>query len=510
MPTYEIDGPDGKTYEIDGPPGATRDQIIAKVQAGLGASQAAPQPQPEKPGWLADSIRAIPGGLAKGVAGVVGLPGDVRGLMDQGADWAMGKLGVPASQIEAGRNKRESIPLQAATSSGLNSAISTPFGGYYKPQTTAGKYAETISSFAPSALAPGSALARVSRVAVPGAASEAAGQAAEGTGYEGLARAGGALAGGLAVGWVESALSKGSRPPIPTGDDLRTQANALYKEADNAGIAIAPDSYSNLVDDISAAVKDAGTHPKLHPKVAGVLESLQEAKGSALPLGDLERLRRIAKGAASSIEPDERRVASVIVDKLDDFTDGLTQSDVVSGDPKAAGLLSEARGIWAKFRKSETIDNLIERAKNRATTQNGNVAASLRAEFQALLKNKKAMRGFSPEEVDAIKKVARVGPVSGTLAALGAMRPRGLVGAIQAASGGTAAVMAANPLAAVPAITAAGIGQGSQWGLNALTKSNALRAGDLMRAGPGLLNQAPSISTNKLLLDGLLSQAAHR
>jgi hypothetical protein len=32
MPTYSIEGPDGKTYSIDGPAGATREQVIAKIK----------------------------------------------------------------------------------------------------------------------------------------------------------------------------------------------------------------------------------------------------------------------------------------------------------------------------------------------------------------------------------------------------------------------------------------------------------------------------------------------
>jgi hypothetical protein len=32
MPTYSIDGPDGKNYSIDGPEGATRDQVIAQIK----------------------------------------------------------------------------------------------------------------------------------------------------------------------------------------------------------------------------------------------------------------------------------------------------------------------------------------------------------------------------------------------------------------------------------------------------------------------------------------------
>lgn len=38
MPTYSIDGPDGKTYSIDGPEGATRDQVITKIKERQGQS----------------------------------------------------------------------------------------------------------------------------------------------------------------------------------------------------------------------------------------------------------------------------------------------------------------------------------------------------------------------------------------------------------------------------------------------------------------------------------------
>ena len=33
MPTYSIQGPDGKTYSIEGPEGATREQVINAVKA---------------------------------------------------------------------------------------------------------------------------------------------------------------------------------------------------------------------------------------------------------------------------------------------------------------------------------------------------------------------------------------------------------------------------------------------------------------------------------------------
>ena len=54
MPTYSIQGPDGKTYSIDGPPNATREEIIGAIQARL---QAQPAPaKPREPGIVESGI----------------------------------------------------------------------------------------------------------------------------------------------------------------------------------------------------------------------------------------------------------------------------------------------------------------------------------------------------------------------------------------------------------------------------------------------------------------------
>lgn len=87
MPTYSIQGPDGKTYSIDGPPGATREQVIRAVQTRLleqQAKQAQPAAEPEvkKPepetGFFAgmrSSIERGKGDIAAGKAAILGTPG---------------------------------------------------------------------------------------------------------------------------------------------------------------------------------------------------------------------------------------------------------------------------------------------------------------------------------------------------------------------------------------------------------------------------------------------------
>jgi len=63
MATYEIQGPDGKTYQIDGPKGATKEQVVAAIQAKLSAKpqeEKKPPPQPtEAPAGSSDLIRGF-------------------------------------------------------------------------------------------------------------------------------------------------------------------------------------------------------------------------------------------------------------------------------------------------------------------------------------------------------------------------------------------------------------------------------------------------------------------
>ena len=74
MPTYSIQGPDGKTYSIDGPEGASREQVIDAIQAKL----AAPTPQPEHAGIL----RRVGDIGISALQGVAALPEVATGLAD--------------------------------------------------------------------------------------------------------------------------------------------------------------------------------------------------------------------------------------------------------------------------------------------------------------------------------------------------------------------------------------------------------------------------------------------
>jgi len=186
----------------------------ARGQQTQAATQQA-QPQAQKPNALVDSIRSLPGGLAKGIAGTLGMVGDLKAMTDSGVDWAVEALGASPERMDLIRQNRAALadsPAALPTTERFNQVFSAPEGGYYEPQTTAGEYAQTIASFAPNAAFPGSAAARMARVLVPAIGSETGGQLTKGKPYEGLARAGGALAGGIGEGFAEAAIAARNVP----------------------------------------------------------------------------------------------------------------------------------------------------------------------------------------------------------------------------------------------------------------------------------------------------------
>ena len=83
------------------------------------------------------------------------------------------------------------------------------------------------------------------------------------------------------------------------------------------------------------------------------------------------------------------------------------------------GTLAEARSLWTKLRKSEVIDTAIESAEIAAP----GVEAGLRNAFATLYRQRdsKKMRGFTADELAAIKAVAQGNVTSNVLRRIGSL-----------------------------------------------------------------------------------------
>lgn len=178
----------------------------------------------------------------------------------------------------------------------------------------------------------------------------------------------------------------------PATEDLATQGGRMFQSARDSGITLDPDDYVNFLSDVENAVSGE-LDSMLHPKAFAALNAAIKRIGKDLTLQDLQIIRRQMGVATRSTTPelaDERRIASIMMDKLDDVVEGLSS------------LPREARRVWARAKKSQTIEDAIEAAKTQASGfENG-----LRIQFRQILRSPKKSRGFSPDELKAMKQVA--------------------------------------------------------------------------------------------------------
>lgn len=273
-----------------------------------------------------------------------------------------------------------------------------------------------------------------------------------------------------------------------TTDEFKTAAKSFYQQAEDAGVVIKPDSYRALSSDISKTAEKAGLDPTLTPDSTAALKRIQElAKPEAGPISfkKLDQMRQIASDAGASPKPSDRRVAGIIVDKIDEYVSGLGGKDVVSGDAKsAASAIVQARDMWSKAAKLSAVERLVDRAQTSAGTFSGSgFENALRTEFRILAKNDSKMRTFTPEEQAAIKQVAR-GTVGTNVARnIGKLAARGIVsGTLSGGSGaaiGTA--IGIGPMAGTAA--SFGIGEIGRKLATVLTQRSIRQLEDKIRTG---------------------------
>jgi hypothetical protein len=272
-----------------------------------------------------------------------------------------------------------------------------------------------------------------------------------------------------------SSLLKKAAPAI---DQLKATARGIYQSLDESGVSIPSKSFSSLVDDISKTLSKEGIDPDLTPKATAVLKRLNAERGLDKNLTEIDTLRKVAKNAADSIEPAERRLGAIAIDKIDNFLDDAALD--IGGGKEAGKAFRSARDLWQRAKKTEILDQAISDAELQATGfENG-----IRTQFRAIAKkiNSGKLKGFTKEEVASIRKVAD-GTTAGNVArflgkfgildgvtsrSLTTLGGAGLAGAV----GGTGAA------AAVPLI-----GQVSGALAQRMTLNNAKMAKSIIQSG---------------------------
>ena len=292
----------------------------------------------------------------------------------------------------------------------------------------------------------------------------------------------------------------------PTTEALGRQADVFFEAARKSGVRFSSREFGPFRKKLVRRLRDEGADRVLHPKIARLVGLIEDAPPGVAPdMGNLMILRRQFGAAASDMDKSTSRLGSIGVDLIDDF--------VESGSSSTSGVMRDANRLWSRMKKSDLIDRAIAKAD---TAQQG-LEAGLRAEFKSIYRGivdgNRKYRGFTPDEVKAIKAVAQgniTGNVLRRIASLGGGSgpQRAMQNLIQ--GGGVGAgigyTLAGPPGAAVGALIGPGAGQlaGRMATRGTQRRANLARAMAARGQTPRQARKAPQDSTLTELMAGFL------
>jgi hypothetical protein len=265
------------------------------------------------------------------------------------------------------------------------------------------------------------------------------------------------------LGWVGNRIFGEADQIAPTLDAIKATSQAKYRAADAAGVALKPETYRRILDDVFTKAADEGEYfAANHPMLKNSFDELEHWRGSAPTLQNIKQLRTKLQSAYDPTNPGQSNAMQVALNRFDDLVEGLTARDVVMGDPRrGVTALKEARQAWSRFRKAEVFENIFQNALNKqgANYNRADFIASIRQQLAAIAKDGfKRHRYFNPEERTAILRVVRGGRVENFMRWLGKYSAKSPVGVVASAAtaGGAGMLIGGPPGAAIG--TALGVG----------------------------------------------------
>ena len=250
---------------------------------------------------------------------------------------------------------------------------------------------------------------------------------------------------GLAAGATTGALAgirSVKREAVPTADELKASSKAAYDVLDKSGFQMDKAQFNAKMSQLPATLrKDLGYVESAYPKVTAAIKELQS--NAPKDVAEIQALRKIIQGARSSADPQERMIATRVLDEFDDYLLNAPPSAIVGGNKDAIKAWQSAREDYAKMKKSEIFIDMVEKADLDTTSK----MASLNRQLSSLARNDKRMRLFTPEERKAIEDAAKGGRVQDVLNVAAKFTPMTPAAAIFTAVAPGGAAIAAGGLA---------------------------------------------------------------
>lgn len=276
----------------------------------------------------------------------------------------------------------------------------------------------------------GGTAARIGKGAVAGAASGAlygAGAADDGQMLEGAKQ--GAIYGGItggaipAIGAAASAVKTGTKNAVTgafarspealqdAADTMKAGASALYNKMRDVGAVLNPSSSNGLLATIDGKINQLGFIRNLNPKTTAILddiaEHIQKNKGS-IGLDKLDQYRRML-GRIGALE--DGVSAGAAREAIDDIVDNLSNKSLMNGGEQAVKLLNKGRAEYARASRFDDVTDVLTKAEGDPNR--------IKAGLTRFLNNDRNIRGWSEQEISALRDAAARGNGEKLLRGLG-------------------------------------------------------------------------------------------
>jgi hypothetical protein len=276
----------------------------------------------------------------------------------------------------------------------------------------------------------------------------AGGAAIEGAGYGALVGAGeanpdergaGALMGG-AVGAVTGGVAskvgdalasrfarRAAQAAAPSADDLAAQAKPLYDQAYQSGVAINPQSADRVINNMKFAA--GRPNERLRPQTMGLVEDLDAMAGQPMDIQTFHELRQTVDKAMKTAQGPDQATLGRMRSVLNGFADNIDQANL-TGPKTAVDTFRKADDLWRKSAKASKIEDLfdladVDSAKYSQSGMQNAIKLKAKQLYTKIVKGQE--KGFTGQEVDLIRKLAKGEMTSKTVELAAKFAPRGVI-----------------------------------------------------------------------------------
>lgn len=307
---------------------------------------------------------------------------------------------------------------------------------------------------------------------------------------------------------------------VPTAAELKAASDAAYKKVGEMGVEYPVWSVKGMADDIAASLEKEAYFAENNPELFTLLNKYRNSPEGAIgsSLQSLDAFRKRLGDIAMSIDPSKSAAASIAIKAVDRFIDTARTTPPVAGASapsraaqlagpqppnftmgegpriptatelaeEAARTIVQARGnASARFRSNDLtgIENAAE-LRAAAAGSGRNLGNTIRQRLASFILDEGNIRGFSAQELAAIREVVEGTATTNTIRQVSNMLGGGgglglsAMAALGAMAGGDVAGQVGM---AVGAALPTALGAGTRGAYNATTRRQLSLADDLVR-----------------------------